>query len=528
MDNIVVDNDKCFYCGRCVDACILDNLCLQVAPCQANCPLHQNAHGYVQLIARGKFKEALDEITKTLPFPEIIGRICSRPCEEACARARADQTIAIRHLKRFAAEQARSERASIKIEKERDERVAVVGSGPAGMMAAYDLRCLGYQVTVYEAEAHPGGMLIQAIPDYRLPKEIVSREFGLLADMGVQIQCGMPVGERISLEEILERYQAAFIATGTHRSLSLTIQGESMDGVYAGLAFLKEVKSGLRPFVGHRTAVIGGGNTAIDAARTALRLGARQVHLISLEGQDDMPAFPWDLDEARKEGVIFEPGWGPGAIRGDGGKARLLELKRCLSVFNQRGEFQPRYDESEIKALEVDAVIVAIGHEGEAGFLGSHVELDPQQRPMVDPLSLQTSHPKIFAGGDAVTGPTSAVHAMRQGRDAAISIDRYLNGEELLWGRGYFNTSLETDFLIDTHGVDTIPQVPIVTNLREQPGDFGQIDERYTAEQAMEEAKRCLSCGVPYGKYETCWYCLPCEIECPVDALKVELPYLVR
>lgn len=522
MNNIRIDKEKCTFCGKCVDTCILDNLCLQVPPCQSACPLRLNVHGYVQLIARGKFRQALEEVAKLLPFPEIIGRICSRPCEKACARACVDEPLAIRHLKQFLCE-AGNETAFTGPALETGRRVAIVGSGPAGMLAAFDLRTAGHSITMYEAAATPGGMLRHAIPDYRLPAQWVDAAFERLASIGIDLRTGDRVGGHISIESLIEAYDAVILALGTQKGLCLDIPGMDHPAVVSGLAFLRAAKRGGGVSIGRRVAVIGGGNTAIDSARCALRLGADEVRVVALEAIDEMPAFLSDREEALQEGVMFQNRTGLRGITTENA-GLSLSLARCLSLFSADGVFSPCFDDADAGTLACDTVIVAIGQKPDFSGLGPLLEGGALR---VDGLTLQTMHPKVFACGDVVTGASSAIEAMAQGREAACSVERLLAGEGMRWGRSFFDTSRERYTITDV-SAQRQPRVVHGRHLRKRPVDFQPVDAPYTETQARAEAQRCLSCGVPYGKQQTCWYCLPCEIECPENALTVDLPYLVR
>jgi NADPH-dependent glutamate synthase beta subunit-like oxidoreductase len=527
-DNIVVDMDKCTFCGVCVETCILDNLRMALAPCRQACPLGVNCQGYVQLILRGQNEEALAVLRETLPFPGILARVCSHPCEDQCHRKETTgQAVAIRALKRYLVESSTSAEPPLPdMQDDTKYKVAILGSGPAGMTAAYDLRQRGHQVTIFDKESEPGGMLRWAIPEFRLPTDILKQEVGLLERMGVKIECGKKLGQDITLDGLKNEYDAVVLAMGAGKAMPLKIEGSGLAGIFSGLSILKEVRNGNTTQLSGAVVVIGGGNSAVDAAQTALRLGADAVTVIALETENELPAFEHAVSEARAEGVAFECGWGPLRFLENSGRVSGIKLNRCLSVLNQNGEFSPCFDNSQTMTVEADTVILAIGQTRDlSGIAGS--PLAQSGGLQSDPLTLQTADEKIFAAGDLVSGPSSVVDAMAAGRRAAESVDRFLKGEHLAYGRAYPGP-VETEFTIDTsrgaasYRID--PPVRAFTGL----GDFKEIGGCLSDDAARTEASRCYSCGKPFGKYRTCWFCLPCEVECPHQALWVEVPYLLK
>jgi NADPH-dependent glutamate synthase beta subunit-like oxidoreductase len=527
-DNIVVDMDKCTFCGVCVETCILDNLRMALAPCRQACPLGVNCQGYVQLILRGQNEEALAVLRETLPFPGILARVCSHPCEDQCHRKETTgQAVAIRALKRYLVESSTSAEPPLPdMQDDTKYKVAILGSGPAGMTAAYDLRQRGHQVTIFDKESEPGGMLRWAIPEFRLPTDILKQEVGLLERMGVKIECGKKLGQDITLDGLKNEYDAVVLAMGAGKAMPLKIEGSGLAGIFSGLSILKEVRNGNTTQLSGAVVVIGGGNSAVDAAQTALRLGADAVTVIALETENELPAFEHAVSEARAEGVAFECGWGPLRFLENSGRVSGIKLNRCLSVLNQNGEFSPCFDNSQTMTVEADTVILAIGQTRDlSGIAGS--PLAQSGGLQSDPLTLQTADEKIFAAGDLVSGPSSVVDAMAAGRRAAESVDRFLKGEHLAYGRAYPGP-VETEFTIDTSrgaASDRIdPPVRAFTGL----GDFKEIGGCLSDDAARTEASRCYSCGKPFGKYRTCWFCLPCEVECPHQALWVEVPYLLK
>jgi NADPH-dependent glutamate synthase beta subunit-like oxidoreductase len=528
--NIFVKRDTCYACGICIERCIMDNLRMYLAPCRAACPIHMNCQGYVRLIAQGKEKEAAQTMRKDLPFAGIVGRVCTHPCELKCERAKVDGApVSLRALKRFLAdsypeishEPAGTDRASGK-------RVAIVGSGPAGLMAAHDLATKGHSVTVFDSASEPGGMLRWGIPSFRLPKTEVANAIRMLEEMGVEFQSGKALGREIELEQMTRQWDAVFLAIGAGSSSRLGIHGEDLEGVYSGIELLRSVKDGQAPFLGKSAIVIGGGNTAVDAALASRRLGTERVRSICLEKKEDMPAFKAELAEATEEGIEIQDCFGPRRIvRSENGHLRL-ELSRCMRVFDDTGRFNPTFDDSFELSTPVDSVIIAIGQKPDFSCIPGELLDKSRQRLIIDPVSLQTKYPTVFAGGDVVSGSQSVIEALAHGREAAISLDRILQGETLLWGRQFWDGVCITDFAID-HSKGVIRERVAVTRLPSEQRDlYTEVEKTLDQKTARLEAERCLNCGYPAEVNQTCWYCLPCEIECPVNAIEVRLPYLVR
>jgi NADPH-dependent glutamate synthase beta subunit-like oxidoreductase len=524
-DNIVIDKDKCTFCGICVDRCILDNLRMKLSPCRQACPLNVNCHGYVQLIARGEDVEGMKILWEKLPFPGILGRVCSQPCEDQCYRKNVDgQPVAVRYLKRYLADEVDDSQIVLpEVGAETGNKVAVIGSGPAGLMAAYDLRVKGHAVTVFDGDAAPGGMLRWAIPEFRLPQMVIEKELEVLTTLGIDFQCGTTIGADKTIDELKQQFDVFVVATGCQKPLRLSIGDEDLPGVYHGLSFLKEVRSGKKPEVGEKTIVIGAGNVAVDAAQTALRLGAEDVTMVCLESDEEVPAFPWAIESARSEGVKMECSWGPLTFSSQDGAVSGVEFQRCLQVYDASGVFQPTFDNCELLPLDADTVIVAIGQTPDLTLMEA-IGVNPQD---IDPVTLQTSNKMIFLAGDVASGPTSVVEAMARGRQAAESVDRYLKGEHLHYGRTYAGP-IETEFEIDTHNADPARRLSISQHQFKGQNDFHELEQGVDSETARQEARRCLSCGQPFGKYRSCWFCLPCEVDCPHEALWVEIPYLLR
>lgn len=523
-DNIRIDRDKCTACGRCVEVCILDNLRLQLSPCRQACPIGMNCQGYIHHLAQGKAEKGLEKIRETVPFGRILGRVCSRPCEAVCNRIKVDQQpVAIRDLKRYLADQDGKPWLP-PISEERPQKVAIVGAGPAGLTAAFFLRAAGFRVTLYDREAAPGGLMRWAIPEFRLPREVLDKDLSFLQTMKVEFAGNRILGKDLDLNRMEIEFDAVLLAVGAYGKMKLGLPEEDHWAVVPVLEFMKRVNDKKKPKVGERVLVIGGGNAAVDAAQTALRLGATQVRVVSLERREEMPAFPWSIYEAGEEGVHIQNGWGPEQFRMEEKKLTGVRFKKCLGVCDSRGFFSPTYDEKTTMDLPADMVIVAIGQKPETEGLNS--SLYGSAGILYDPVTLQTPHSRVFSAGDFNRGSGTIVEAMAQGKEAALSIQRFLQGEDLYYGRGNGNP-YEVQFEPDLTRAKpclhlAMPSLPI-----SQRKDFQEVARGYSKEEAEAEAERCLDCGVPFG-LRTCWFCLPCEIECPEEALYVEIPYLLR
>ncbi|NIS82433.1 MAG: FAD-dependent oxidoreductase [Anaerolineales bacterium] len=464
------------------------------------CPTHNNVQGFVSLAAKGKFQRAMQVIKETSPFPSICGRVCPHPCEADCNRDQIDEPVSIRSIERFVADHDRSseDRYLPKVEEARGEKVAIIGSGPAGLTAAYFLARKGYQVTVFEKLPVAGGMMAVGIPAYRLPKDIVSDEIQSIQDLGVEIRTGVTFGSDITFEDLKQDgYRATFLATGLHDNLRLNIEEEDSQGVLRGIDFLRDVALGNPASVGKRVIVVGGGNVAMDVAMTALRVGAEEVSLVCLECREEMPAWESEIQMALEEGVEIVNCLGPKRLLVQDGKFTGIEFMRCTSVFDEDGTFNPQYDETNLITLEADNVVVAIGQVAELSFAEKQgIILNSDRGLEVDPVTLKTPMEGVFAGGDVVHGPASIAQAIGSGREAARSIDRYLNGRDLRLGRLGRDKFLKAIKEVRKEKFDHAAraQMPHL-----EPGariqSFDEIQTGFSGDMTMQEGNRCIMCG---------------------------------
>ncbi|MHB9074767.1 MAG: FAD-dependent oxidoreductase [Desulfobaccales bacterium] len=526
----------------------------ELPPCQAACPLDIRVREKLRFMQAGDLAGAMGVVLERCPFPGILGRICTHPCEQACTRNSLDQPIAIAALKRYLADKNPDAIFDVTPGPERPQRVAVVGGGPAGLMAAYELRRFGYPVTLFEAEAFLGGALRLYIPAYRLPREVLEREVSIVEKLGAEVRLRTRVGRDVHLEDLRRDFAAVFLALGAHKSLRLQIPGEDLTGVLDGIGFLKAVNSGTPPEVGHRVAVVGGGNAAVDAARSAWRCGAQEVHVLYRRTASLMPALASEVEEARREGVRFHFLALPVRLEGDGQVKRLVAQKTELGEPDSSGRCCPVPVAGSEFSLEVDTVITAVGQTADFNFFGPGLAFDTATiyRLETNPMTLKTRIPGVFAGGDLVTGPKSAVEAFAAGRRAALAIHCDLQEQPLpdelppLATRG-------TNLIVDTTGVTiTSRQAMPDLNLPERSAQpNAEVELGFTHAMAQAEAARCLTCvcsqcvknctflqhyvsQFPYTEKElvrllaesdgadpllpySCHYCGLCQAVCPKD-----------
>jgi len=489
---------------------ILDKHCrasvcdgLVTSPCQNSCPAEVDVPLYLDLIGQGRFEDAYLQIMQDNPLPSICGRVCDHPCETRCRRADTDEAVAIRDLKRFASDWVFAH-GGIEVRsgaKSKDKSVGIVGSGPAGLTAGYYLARLGYGVTIYEALPVAGGMLAVGIPDFRLPKAVLSREIGVIEQLGVEIRTGVRVGRDVTMAELSERHQALFLAIGAHGNQSLKVPGEDLAGVMPGVAFLRGVNLGEAPdFTGKAVAVIGGGNVAMDAARAALRLGAREVRVLYRRPREAMPALDEEVEEAEAEGVRFTFLVAPLRIEGEDGRVRRVVCQQMREGgFDDSGRRRPVPVEGQEAVFDVDVVIPAVGQVTEYGGIDEQSGIDVQRGTVrVEKRSLATSAQGIFAGGDCVRGPDTVIAAISEGKKAAAAIDRYLGGTGRLYEAGPVVRRIHGEIGaagLRPHGAE----LPLAQRL----GSFDEVGLGLTREQAMAEATRCLRCDCKEPAGET-------------------------
>jgi formate dehydrogenase beta subunit len=539
------------------------------------CPVHTQAGRYVSLIAQGRYEEAYRYARVPNPFASICGRVCGHPCETACRRGQFDMPISIRALKRFVTERYGPEsRNPIDVFPEKPkvvhpEKVAIIGSGPAGLSAAHDLALLGYQVTVFEGSSVPGGMLHLGIPEYRLPRDVLQAQIREILDLGPELRLNARLGRDFSLADLrAQGYQAVLLAFGLHRSRDLNVPGNDLDGVVKGIDFLLNVNLGYQFSIGKKVVVIGGGNVAIDVARSALRqqqrqtldvlgrvllpdsltpsemsvamnemmdisrealrMGAREVHLICLESREEMPAHEQEIEEGSEEGLKIHPSLGPNRFAGSNGKLTGVETVRCTSVFDAQHRFNPVFEPGSETVIPCDTVILAIGQSSDVSFLtpADGIEVTRQGTLKIDPESLMTTAPGIFAAGDIAFGPRLVISAVADGKKAAEQIDKHLRGAAWKPQPKFVQITVldhhEMAENYDEYSRLTVPVIPL-----ERRTGVAEVEIGYTEEQAREEASRCLQCWINTifeGNEEEgteCILCGGCVDVCPENCLQL-------
>lgn len=506
---VIVDREKCRHEAHCGIISNRNGIPFgeMQSPCTIACPAGVNVQGYVGLIAKGRFQEAIDLIRCELPLPSVCGRICKHPCESVCKRQELDETIAIAALKRFVTDRIVSKPDPLPITKR--QKVAIIGSGPAGLSAAWELTKRGYPVTVFEALSIPGGMLAVGIPEYRLPKEILQKDVGYIKALGVQIKTSFPIGPSLNLDDLKNQgYEVIFIAIGAPNGHKLSISGADLKGTLVGTSFLQDVNLGKRPQLGRRILVLGGGSVAFDCGRTALRLGASEVHIACLEDGESMPAEASEIKEGIEEGIVIHPSRSFIKILGQNGHVSGVECINIRSLtFNQAG--QPHFEalQGSEHVIDADTVIFAIGQSPGLDYFPG-IATTPRGTIAVNPVTLATNQPGIFAGGDAAGGSASVIDAIAAGRRGAVSIDLFLQGlvirEKKL--RPEINAS-EIKVKIPP-GIQELPRQPIPTLPVAQRRTFLEVSLGFSEEAAMVEAQRCLNCAGHLCK-EVCPYHAP-------------------
>ena len=505
------NQDYCKFCGSCIEVCPTGALVdrdinfadreNQLVPCRSACPAGINVPLYIEYISKGEFDKARNVVREKVPFPNVLGKVCFHPCEDACRRAELSDPISICALKDAAFQDDYEDEIQTSVNQHKTgKRIAIIGAGPCGLTAAYYLSRKGHEVIVFESNEEPGGMLRYGIPDYRLPRAILQKDIDYIKASGVNIKTGQKIGKNINFSDIQNiGFDAILIATGAWSSKKINIEGIDLNGVEYGVDLLVKHAKGLIVadyYRGKDVVVIGGGNVAIDTARTAVRLRASSVKLICLENYDEMPAYPWEIEESKEEGVEIMNGWGPSKFNGTDGLVSSLILKKCTRVFDDSGKFNPKYDESITENVKSEVVILSIGQEQNSGFAKDIEGLDiaPNKIITINKDNLSTGAKGIFAGGDAVTIPASVIEAIESGRKGAISIDKFLGGDG----------DISESFLIEeklglyvgqTENFRELKRISQdVISGKERMQNFDSYITPYSADTAVLEAERCLKC----------------------------------
>lgn len=570
-----VDEEKCVACGECVDVCptnavrLGQKLCSEetidevitkitprntdwpeekwnsdyrvnrkntldsgTAPCITNCPAHIPVQGYVKLASQGKYSEALELIKKHNPLPAVCGRICPKLCEEDCTRGDIDEAVAVDDIKKFIAEKDLNTKDRY-IPKKRndysDKKIAIIGGGPSGLTCAYDLSIDGYDVTVFEKQKILGGMLTLGIPSYRLEKDVIEAEIDVLREMGVKFKTGIEIGRDRTIDQLrVDGFKAFYLAIGAHSGRSIGLEGESSEQVIHGVDFLRDVNLGEESGVSGKVVVIGGGNVAIDVARTATRLeGVTQTDIFCLEDRTSMPAHAEEIEEALDEEININNSYGPTKILTENGKVVGVEFNKCIAIFDSEGRFNPLFDKEDVRIVDCDYVLLSVGQTFDYGTLldGEDINLSSRNTIEVDSVTLQSSVDDIFAGGDVASGPKLAIDAIAAGKEGAVSIHRFVqHGQSLVFGRdNHSYTVFDKDSLLDIAGYDrTKRQKTAHVDGKKSKTTFKDLRGTLTEEQVKMETSRCLGCGATKTDEYLCVGCGACTLKCKFDAIKLK------
>ena len=508
------------------------------APCKTACPAHIGIQGYLQLAKEGRYEDALALIKKDNPLPAVCGHVCNRRCEDACTRGTIDEAVAIDEVKRFIAERDLNAETRFIPKKTIpslkggfEEKIAIIGAGPAGLSCAYFLALTGYKPTIFEKNAEPGGMLRYGIPSYKLEKDLLAAEIDVIRQLGVEIRCGVEVGKDVTIEDLREQgYKGFYAAIGCQRGRKPGISGENAEGAYTAVDFLRKAGAKESFALEGDVVVVGGGNVAIDVARTASRCGASEVSMFCLESREIMPASEEEITEAQEEGITLNCGWGPKEVLEEDGHVSGVVFKKCTRVFDAQGRFSPEYDENDTVTVPCRHVIFSVGQAIDWGHMldNLHVELRPNGGALANKLTYQTSEPDIFVGGDVYTGPKFAIDAIAAGREGAISLHRYVHEHcTLTIGRNRrdFIELDKENIKVETYDSSS-RQIPPKADVKEQAKTFRDLSQSLTEEQVKKETSRCLSCGASVVDPNKCIGCGVCTTKCMFDAIHLhrEIP----
>lgn len=508
------------------------------APCKTACPAHVAVQGYLKLAKEGRYDDALALIKKDNPLPAVCGHVCNRRCEDACTRGNVDEAVAIDEVKRFLAERDLNaetryipKKTIPSLKGGFDEKIAIIGAGPAGLSCAYYLALTGYKPTIFEKNEEPGGMLRYGIPSYKLEKDLLAAEIDVIRELGVEIRCGVEIGKDITIEELREQgYKGFYVAIGCQRGRKPGITGENAKGTYAAVDFLREAGAKESFALEGDVVVVGGGNVAIDAARISSRCVDAKISMFCLEQREHMPASKEEIAEALEEGIELNCGWGPKEVLEENGKVTGVVFKKCTRVLDEQGRFSPEYDEEQTVTIPCKHVIFSVGQAIEWGNMLDNLDLKrrPNGGALANKLTYQTSEPDIFVGGDVYTGPKFAIDAIAAGREGAISLHRYVHENcTLTIGRN------RRDFVeldknnISVESYDTSKrQIPAKADEKAQAATFRDLSHSLTEEQVKAETSRCLSCGASVVDPNKCIGCGVCTTKCVFDAIHLhrEIP----